>query len=71
MKLTKSCRALSSIYLTSAHHRLNKEMSTAKTKVRSKVRLVKSEIKWGRSNRRHFARALMNMTSLIPHGLFQ
>ena len=54
MKLTKSCRALSSIYLTGVHHRLNKEMSTAK--VRSKVRLVKSENKWGRSNRRHFAR---------------
>jgi hypothetical protein len=29
-------------------------MSTAK--VQSKVRLVKSENKWGKSNRRHFAR---------------
>src|SRR5918996_673372 len=54
MKLTKSCRALSSIYLTVAHHKLNKNMSTAKAS--SKVRLVKSENKWGRSNRRHFAR---------------
>ena len=37
---------VSSIYLTVAHHRLNKEMSTAKAS--SKVRLVRSE-------KRHFA----------------
>ena len=43
-----------SIYLTVAQNRLIKEMSNAKAG--SKVRLVKSENKWGRSNRRHFAR---------------
>ena len=37
-----------------AQNRLIKEMSNAKAG--SKVRLVKSENKWGRSNRRHFAR---------------
>jgi hypothetical protein len=43
-----------SIYLTVTQNGLSNKMSNARA--RSEVRLARSENKWGRSNRRHFAR---------------